>query len=223
MYNTELPTRAELPTSRQLIRSTLMAAVAAGVLLTTAVLPAEYGIDPTGIGSVLRLTEMGKIKNKLAVEAAADAASAKAAAPASPQDPKVGTRNAAVVAPTAPAALAQTTPAVVTGAPQSQWRDTVPLTLKPGEGTEVKLKMTEGAKAQYAWVVEGGEVNYDAHGDGGSRSISYKKGRGASSDEGVLTAAFTGNHGWFWRNRGTADVKLILRTRGEYTEIKKMM
>ena len=35
------------------------------------------------------------------------------------------------------------------------------------------------------------------------------------------SAAFTGNHGWYWRNRGKADVKVILRTRGEYTEIKK--
>ncbi|WP_029309662.1 hypothetical protein [Cupriavidus metallidurans] len=221
MYNTELPTRAELPSSRQLIRSTLIAAVAAGVLLTTAVLPAEYGMDPTGIGSVFRLTEMGKIKNKLAVEAAADAAAAKtekAAIPASPQDANAGTRNATVAA-----AVAPTAAAVGAAAPQAQWRDAIPLTLKPGEGTEVKLKMTEGAKAQYAWVVEAGEVNYDTHGDGGGRSISYQKGRGASSDEGVLTAAFTGNHGWFWRNRGASDVKLILRTRGEYTDIKKVM
>lgn len=219
MYNTELPTRTELPSSRQLIRSTLIAAVAAGVLLTTAVLPAEYGMDPTGIGSVFRLTEMGKIKNKLAAEAAADAAAAQATAtPSSPQDAKPGTRNATVAAVVAPTAAT-----VGAAATQVQWRDAIPLTLKPGEGTEVKLKMTEGAKAQYAWVVEAGEVNYDTHGDGGGRSISYQKGRGASSDEGVLTAAFTGNHGWFWRNRGASDVKLILRTRGEYTDIKKVM
>lgn len=218
MYNIELPTRAELPSSLQLIRSTLIAAVAAGVLLTTAVLPAEYGIDPTGIGSVLGLTDMGKIKNKLATEAAADAAAAKSVTQATPQEAKVATRIETVVA-----AVAPTAAAAVFVAPQAQWRDTVPLTLKPGEGTEVKLKMTEGAKAQYEWVVKGGEVNYDTHGDSGSRSISYQKGRGASSDEGVLTAAFTGNHGWFWRNRGKSDVKLILRTRGDYSDIKKLI
>ena len=48
MYNSDLPTRAELPTSAQLVRSTLVAAGVAAVLLVTVVLPAEYGIDPTG-------------------------------------------------------------------------------------------------------------------------------------------------------------------------------
>ncbi|MEZ5707590.1 MAG: hypothetical protein R3E56_21555 [Burkholderiaceae bacterium] len=77
-----------------------------------------------------------------------------------------------------------------------------------------------GAKAQYAWVVKGGEVNFDTHGDAPGKSISYEKGRGVASDEGVLEAAFTGNHGWFWRNRGQSDVQLVLRTRGDYSEIK---
>ena len=98
----------------------------------------------------------------------------------------------------------------------------MPVTLTPGEGTEIKLKMSKGAKTQYSWVVEGGEVNFDTHGDAPGKSISYEKGRGVAADEGVLEAAFTGNHGWFWRNRGKADVKLILRTRGDYTEIKQM-
>ena len=35
-------------------------------LLVTMVLPAEYGIDPTGVGRVLGLTEMGEIKQQLA-------------------------------------------------------------------------------------------------------------------------------------------------------------
>jgi hypothetical protein len=63
MYNTDLPTRAELPSSRQLLRSTAIAFVVAGALLTTTVLPAEYGIDPTGIGGALGLTQMGQIKS----------------------------------------------------------------------------------------------------------------------------------------------------------------
>ena len=81
--------------------------------------------------------------------------------------------------------------------------------------------MVQGAKSQYAWAVEGGEVNFDTHGDGPGKSISYEKGRGVATKEGVLEAAFTGNHGWYWRNRGKAEVKVILRTAGEYTAIKK--
>lgn len=64
----------------RLLRSTMIALAVAGLLLVTVVLPAEYGIDPTGVGRVLGLTRMGEIKTRLAKEAAADAAAdAKAA------------------------------------------------------------------------------------------------------------------------------------------------
>src|SRR5829696_8234738 len=72
MYNTDMPSRAELPTSGQLVRSTLLAAGVAAALLVTVILPAEYGIDPTGAGRALGLIEMGEIKKQLAEEAEAD-------------------------------------------------------------------------------------------------------------------------------------------------------
>ncbi|MBA3059830.1 MAG: transmembrane anchor protein [Gammaproteobacteria bacterium] len=223
MYNSDTPLRAELPTSKQLLRSTVLAAISALVLLVAVVLPAEYGIDPTGIGRVLRMTEMGDIKQQLAAEAAADAAAAPPVAQSlTPGMAGMAVANAAEPPVKAAVAVAPTQSAKVT-TPKIEWRDEMPVTLKPGDGTEIKLKMVEGAKAQYAWVVEGGEVNFDTHGDAKDKSISYEKGRGVSSDEGVLEAAFTGNHGWYWRNRGKSDVKVILRTRGDYTDIKKMM
>ncbi|RCS23051.1 transmembrane anchor protein, partial [Phyllobacterium salinisoli] len=45
----------------------------------------------------------------------------------------------------------------------------------------------------------------------------------APGAEGVLEAGFDGNHGWFCRNRGKADVTITLRTNGDYAEIKCMM
>ena len=101
MYNSDSPTRAELPSSKQLLRSTILAAVSAVVLLVAVVLPAEYGVDPTGIGRVLRMTEMGEIKQQLAAEAAADAA----AVPASPAqaDGAVGIATAGAAQPSTPA------------------------------------------------------------------------------------------------------------------------
>jgi len=120
---------------------------------------------------------------------------------------------AAAQAPT-PSTTPVTTQAGVT------WRDEMSFTLAPGVGTEVKLKMKEGERALYAWSVEGGVVNYDTHGDGGGRSISYVKGRAVPADQGELVAAFTGNHGWFWRNRGQSDVKVTLRTGGAYSDIQ---
>ncbi|MHA6688251.1 hypothetical protein ACX3P0_22145 [Mesorhizobium sp. A556] len=52
---------------------------------------------------------------------------------------------------------------------------------------------------------------------------SYERGRGVAEDEGVLEAAFDGNHGWFWRNRTDADVTVTLKTTGAYKDIKRMM
>lgn len=213
MYNSDTPLRTELPSSQQLVRSTFLAAVTALVLLVAVVLPAEYGIDPTGIGRVLRMTEMGNIKQQLAAEAAADATSA-------PAVPLQANRT-----PTGAISANAEQPPVLTAvatAPKVEWRDEIPFTLTPGEGMEIKLKMIKGGKAQYSWAVEGGEVNFDTHGDAPGEAISYEKGRGVSSDDGVLEAAFTGNHGWYWRNRGQSNVKVILRTRGDYTDIKKM-
>ncbi|MBN9459746.1 MAG: hypothetical protein J0H00_00820 [Burkholderiales bacterium] len=105
---------------------------------------------------------------------------------------------------------------------QTRWRDETRFTLAPGQGIEIKLRMNEGTKAAFAWAVQGkGAVNYDTHGDGGGRSISYQKGRGVPADEGELVAAFTGNHGWFWRNRGNTEVAVVLRTRGDYLELRR--
>lgn len=70
MYNTTPPSTDDLPSSRTLLRSTIIAVAAAVVLLLAVVLPAEYGVDPTGIGEVMGLTEMGEIKMQLAREAA---------------------------------------------------------------------------------------------------------------------------------------------------------
>ncbi len=97
------------------------------------------------------------------------------------------------------------------------------ITLKPGEGIEVKLTMLKAAKVNFSWTVEGGVVNFDMHGDGGGEEISYEKGRAVPGAEGVLEAGFDGKHGWFWRNRGKADVVVTLKTQGDYSDIQKMM
>ena len=103
--------------------------------------------------------------------------------------------------------------------PASTWLDELEYTLAPGEGIEVKLVMDEGAVAQFEWSANGAVLNYDTHGDGGGQSISYEKGRSVPEQAGELTAAFTGNHGWFWRNRTDEDVVVSLRARGDYKDI----
>jgi hypothetical protein len=218
MYNTELPTRAELPTSRQLIRSTVIAVVTAGVLLTTTVLPAEYGIDPTGIGNALGLKKMGEIKTTLAREAAAEAQGSPPPADAAPST----TISTATAAPKTEAAASPAPTLEPAGK-----SDEVTVSLKPGQAAEVKLDMRKGAKVSYEWTVRGGAVNVDAHGDPVNPPAGfyhgYGKGRQMSKDAGVLQAAFDGKHGWYWRNRSISAVTLTLNTTGQYTAIKRVL
>lgn len=224
MYNTDMPPRAELPTSGRLLRSTALAAGVAAALLVTVVLPAEYNIDPTGIGRALGLTQMGEIKTQLAREAEADrtADQASPAAPSPAPDRRSGLLGAVVARLLIGPAAAQ--PAAV-AAPAATRSDETTVTIKPGQGIEYKMDMRRGAQVTYAWTVEGGTVNHDTHGEPPGNpdgTKSYARGRGVASDKGVLTAAFDGNHGWFWRNRGSKDVTVRLTTSGQYGAITRM-
>ena len=230
MYNTDLPKRADLPTTGKLLRSTALAALIAGGLLVTTVLPAEYGIDPTGIGRALGLTPMGEIKISLAAEARADERVATETAPAQPVAvaPAVRAEAAPVPAPApAPFAVAALPPAAVAPAPAAARQDTVTVTLKPGQGAEVKLTMNKDHRVRYEWASAGGPVNFDTHGDPYDApkdfSHGYGKGRNELGSKGELVAAFDGKHGWFWRNRSGYDVTVTLKTQGEYARIERVL
>lgn len=49
------------PPRPRILRATLLAGLAAGAILIVAVLPAEYGIDPTGLGRALGLTALSGV------------------------------------------------------------------------------------------------------------------------------------------------------------------
>jgi hypothetical protein len=209
MYNSDLPNRAELPSSKKLLLSTLIAIVVAAILLVTIVLPSEYGIDPTRIGRVLGLTQMGEIKTRLAEEAKQD------------REKETASKTSEQTVPTQPKPAESAKPAENKGNAKN---DTMTVTLKPGEGVEIKLEMTKGAKAVYDWKTSGGVLNYDLHGDGANKAfISYKKGTGVENDSGEFAADFDGSHGWFWRNRTDGDVTVTLNTKGEYASIKRVV
>jgi len=221
MFNSEIPSKAELPSSAQLIKSTVIAIITAIVLVVTIVLPAEYAIDPTGVGRLLKLTEMGEIKKQLANEAEedrkADRRQSSLREQLQPRFSLLGKIGEALL-PSAHASermqLAQATP---------MKSDVTVFTLKPNEGVEYKMTMKRGGEVKYSWTSEGGIINYDMHGTPGSgKETSYKAARGVSGDEGTLTAGYDGSHGWFWRNRGKQDVKISLRTEGAYSDIKRV-
>jgi len=206
MQNVNKPDPSELPSTRQLLKSTGIAVVVASALLVTVVLPAEYGVDPTRIGSLLGLTEMGRIKMQLAAEAEAEEAGLAVVA------------SAAAAAPAAPATTAGT-PA----SPSSHRSDETVITLAPDQGAEIKLVMEEGARVDFTWTSSGGAVNFDTHADRpGTPYHGYGKGSERRA-EGELVAAFAGSHGWFWRNRTGETVTITLRTEGAYSEVKRVV
>ncbi len=225
MYNDQRPDLSELPSSGQLLRSTLIALIAAGVLLVTVVMPAEYAIDPTGAGRLLGLTQMGALKQTLTEEAATEAQPPAEAAPAEPAA-TTPDKDEPVAAQAEPAPAAAPTPAQSEPPKVATQQHEVNLTLKPNQATEIKLEMKEGAKANFHWTANGGRLNYDTHGDPYKAPKGfyhgYGKGKNAPELQGELVAAFDGKHGWFWRNRTSETVKLTLRTDGEYITIEQV-
>ena len=208
MYNANFPHKSELPSTAKLIKSTILAAVSAGVILVTVVMPAEYGIDPVGVGRLLGLKRMGEIKMSLAREAAAEVTG-----------PVAEIRPAVQETRLAPASVPEKTKAA---APART--DKMSLTLAPNQGAEIKLTLAKGKKAKYSWSTNGGRANYDIHGDSkelGIKYHGYSKGSEKTAS-GVLAAAFDGNHGWFWRNRTNATLTVTLTVSGEHTGIKKV-
>tara|TARA_B100000470_G_scaffold134828_1_gene104380 strand:+ start:1216 stop:1824 length:609 start_codon:yes stop_codon:yes gene_type:complete len=202
MFIAQPPTKKDLPTSAQLLKSTVIAIIMAIILLVMVILPAEYGTDPTGVGRLLGLKEMGEIKMSLLDESYKESSQ----------------QN------TTPSIEIDHTEEVMVN--NTINKDVVEITIEPGQAIEIKLEMKSGSLVQYEWKTIMGVLNYNLHGDGykGSQQfISYKKGRMVPSDSGELKAEFDGYHGWFWRNREKFSVTVSLQTSGDYIQIKQML
>ena len=209
MFNSNIPPIYDLPSTARLIVSTFTAIIIAGVLLATIILPAEYGIDPTGAGNFLGLTKMGEIKMRLAREAEADSLRQKAMSEALIQN----SDNLTV--------SVNETNDVKTR--QAVYReDKHVITLGPGKAAELKLKMSKGHQAKFSWKSNGKGIKHDTHGHNGKDTISYDKGRRVTQKSGVITAAFDGEHGWYWRNVSWNTVEIVLQTRGFYTDVVRL-
>ena len=202
MYNAKQPTEKDLPSSAQLLKSTIIAIIMIVILFVMVILPAEYGTDPTGVGKILGLKEMGDIKMSLLEESQNE--SLQESEPFSIDTDSVEAEKIS----------------------DTINEDVVEITIEPGKAIEIKLEMKIGDVVQYEWRTIKGGLNYNLHGDGykgAKNSINYKKGRMVPSDSGELKAEFDGYHGWFWRNREKFSVTVILQTSGDYIRIKQML
>ena len=200
MFNAQKPSENDLPSSSQLLKSTIIALAVAGALLLCVVTPAEYGKDPTGVGEILGLKQMGEIKIRLEKESHIEK-----------QD-----YNENISFKDEVRENSETS---------EENQDVLEFIIEPDEAIEIKLEMIEGSFVKYNWETKNGGLNYNLHGDGykgSQKSITYKKGRMTSSDSGEIISEFDGYHGWFWRNRNSTAVTVTLETIGDYIQIKKL-
>lgn len=189
-----LPTSVK-PSPAALAKATGGAAIAAVAILTLFVLPAEYGIDPTGVGTALGLNGM------VAGEAAETAS-----APAAPST------NGTIATPTKDS-IAKATP----------WRqDDMTITLPPHSGQEVKAHMQTGDSFIFEWkstvpvkAEMHGEVEHAADG----AFTDYWKEKEIRGGQGAFTAPFSGIHGWYFRNKGDTPITVTVKTVGFYKDL----
>ncbi|EIZ81258.1 hypothetical protein WSK_0203 [Novosphingobium sp. Rr 2-17] len=184
-----------------LARATLAAGVVAAAILTLFVLPAEWGIDPTGVGKALGLTRM-------AGGAEADET----------DSPEVG---AAAAAATTDLALPEQNKLNIE-ARKPLRSDDKTLTLPPHSGVEIKAHMVKGDHLIFAWNATG-PIRMDMHGEpkGGKDGefTSYWKQKELREAKGSFSAPFEGTHGWYWRNGGETPVTIKLHTSGFYQDL----
>jgi hypothetical protein len=172
--------------------------IVASAITVFAVLPAEFHIDPTGVGAATGL---------MSLSAAPEAAPAPAAAG----------QGAATPAPTATAAAHDD--------PKPFRTDTIDIPIaaaeQDGSELEYKVHMTSGQALVYSWSVAApkDEFYVDFHSEqrpsAKEHVVSHKVGLMTASN-GSLTAPFEGIHGWYFQNQSLKPVVVHLKISGFY-------
>jgi hypothetical protein len=180
------------PTRRSLLVSTSIAAVVAALALVVVILPAEYGIDPTGLGGVLGLSGM----------------SASGEAPAVPAPEQAG-----FVQSHEQPFRSDNVDIVLAPFEEMEFK----ALLSQGQTMLYSWHVDDGSKLYYEFhgepTVEGFPEDY---------YMSYELVDGADSEHGSLAAPFTGRHGWYWLNDNDHPVTIRLRASGYYASLDEL-
>ena len=164
------------------------ALLVAGLVLVIAVLPAEYGIDPTGLGRRLGLIAMSDVQKNLDAFQAARAAGPSGAATIAPQERE----------------FKQETIELKIGP-----RDSVEYKYRLDKGEALLYSWKASAPVN---------VEFHAEPDGAPQGYaeSYEKKNAMDGASGTLTAPFAGIHGWYWENTTGGEVIVSLSAAGFY-------
>lgn len=202
-----------------LVKASIGAAVIAAVVFVTVILPAEYNIDPTGIGHMSGLTSLAQ-----AAPVSDEATNAGTDTNTSPKT-SIGTGKIeeTVIAFDQGATLANA-PSVAEIAQMRQTpgvrSDTVKIDIPAGKGLEYKLLMDEFVHLEYEWSTGGEALYFDFHGEPKGDTTGYFESFSITTSDkmkGSLTTPFAGSHGWYWKNKTSSPITVTLSTKGDYT------
>ena len=160
----------------------------AGVILVIAVLPAEFGVDPTGIGRRLGLTAMSDIGKSLEAFEANRGAATAGGPTVAPQERE----------------YKQETIELKLGPRESveyKYR------LDKGEALLYSWKASGPVNVEFHAEPDGAPQGY---------AETYEKKNAQQAASGTLTAPFSGIHGWYWENQTGGDVTVTLSAAGFY-------
>ncbi len=196
-----------LEPQKNLARNVFLAAVVALGMLVLFVLPAEYGIDVTGVGRALGLTDLATSTRTIDIV-----------------DVTGGNETITQVAiPDTGDPVPLPNPAIYqneTAPPQTR---TLQVVIPPEGETEVKVKMQTGKVIVFFWQTDRGDVYVDYHGHDPAISpdfwVRYNEQQEGAGNNGSLTAPFAGEHGWFWLNYNEYPVTITLTVTGYFDDI----
>ena len=191
-----------------LVKASVAASAIAAVILVTAILPAEYNIDPTGIGKALGLTQIAEAASVTPDIAVSGSETVFTFGQATP----VTSKEMANAPSVALIAQARQTPGVRS--------DTVKINIPAGKGLEYKLLMDEFVHLEYEWSTGGEELYFDFHGEPKGDTTGYFESFSITTSDkmkGSLTTPFAGAHGWYWKNKTDSAIIVTLSTTGDYS------
>ncbi len=196
----------------KIIKATLISLLVGALLLVVAVLPAEFGMDPTGAGELLGFS-------KLYVPEEADTNSL--GVMATNTSTKIIKLEKAGSGPNVERPVEADNPAPTTQL--SSREDETEVIVPAGKGIEFKINMLKHGKMKYEWTTTNGEILYfDFHGEVKQekevKEVYFESYTIANSNNmvGTFFAPYEGKHGWFFRNTSDEDVVVNLRLKGQY-------
>ena len=100
--------------------------------------------------------------------------------------------------------------------------DAIEFLLVPDQFVEYKFDLKTGATMMFNWKATGPlDVDFHTVPEGKPISASETFMRGtASAYQGFYRAPYPGLHGWYWKNSGKENVKILLNASGFFTEAR---